>query len=56
MADKQTLLKLLGFGAAKQAGEKLSGRGIQLEEQLAEAEGTPKQKKKLSDTLGVKKD
>lgn len=54
MADKKKALGWLGLGAARKAGEELSGREAQLQQQLAEAEGTPVKKKKLSETLGIK--
>lgn len=54
MADKKNALGWLGLGTARKAGEALAGREKQLQDQLAEAEGQPMQKKKLSETLGIK--
>lgn len=55
MADKKPLLAMLGFGAARKAGEQLSERDKKLQEQLEEAESGVK-KKKRSEELGINTD
>jgi hypothetical protein len=55
MAEKKTLLQMLGIGMARDAGEALSGREAKLQKQLQDAldEPDPKKRKKLSEKLGV---
>lgn len=57
MAEKRTLLNLLGLGAARKAGEAITGRDKRLQEAEAEAvdgEEAKRRKARLSEQLGIK--
>lgn len=57
MAKLKATPRLLGWGAARMAGEKLEGRNAQVQAALDEAMGESPRKKKgsVSDRLGVRK-